>query len=70
MESLVKYTLIGLIAFVGIILIGLIQTIPIFFLWNWLMPQLFGVTSITFWEAIGVSLLAAFLFKSSGSSSK
>lgn len=31
-------------------------------LWNWLMPLLFGLTTITFWQAIGLFVLAKILF--------
>ena len=32
-------------------------------LWNWLMPAIFGVTTITFWQAWGLVVLAHLLFK-------
>ncbi len=31
-------------------------------LWNWLMPALFGLTTITFWQAAGIVLLARLVF--------
>ena len=31
-------------------------------LWNWLMPMIFGLTPITFWQAIGLVLLSKILF--------
>ncbi len=31
-------------------------------LWNWLMPPLFGLKAITFWQAFGILLLAKLLF--------
>jgi len=31
-------------------------------LWNWLMPSLFGVKAITFWQGFGVLFLAKLLF--------
>jgi hypothetical protein len=30
-------------------------------LWNWLMPALFGLKMITFWQAIGLLILARIL---------
>lgn len=38
--------------------------IPVYFLWNWLMPDIFGLTEITLLQAIGLSLLCSCLFKS------
>lgn len=31
-------------------------------LWNWLMPALFGVSSVTFWQAFGLLALCRILF--------
>jgi hypothetical protein len=31
-------------------------------LWNWLLPMLFGVHTITFWQALGLMLLSRILF--------
>jgi hypothetical protein len=31
-------------------------------LWNWLMPELFGLITITFWQAAGIVLLARLIF--------
>lgn len=51
----------GLIIVVCMVLV--IMGVPIMLLWNWLMPAIFGITKITFWQAIGISFLSAFLFK-------
>ena len=37
---------------------------PLMLLWNWLMPTIFGLPYITFWQACGLQLMAALLFKS------
>ncbi|AWX44743.1 hypothetical protein HME9304_01746 [Flagellimonas maritima] len=31
-------------------------------LWNWLMPELFGLVVISYWQAIGLLVLAKILF--------
>jgi hypothetical protein len=56
LESLL--TVIGLIV-LGVMLLGL----PLQFLWNWLMPSLFNLRDISFWEAVGLNLMAAILFR-------
>lgn len=53
-----------------IVIIALFFTLPTFLLWNWLMPIIFGLPELTFWQALGVTLLSSILFKSSSSSSK
>lgn len=35
-------------------------------LWNWLMPAIFGLPAITYWQAWGLVLLSHLLFKSNG----
>lgn len=35
-------------------------------LWNWLMPSIFGLPSICFWQAVGLLLLCKILFGSIG----
>jgi hypothetical protein len=38
-------------------------------LWNWLMPSLFGLRAVTFWEAFGLLALSRILFGGFGKSS-
>ena len=52
-------TVIGLLMLV-VMLLGL----PLQLLWNWLMPSIFGLKYITFWEAVGLNTIASILFKS------
>ena len=39
------------------------------YLWNWLMPELFGLTEITYWQGVGLFILFKILTGSCGSSS-
>ena len=52
-------TVIGLV-----ILLVMLFGIPLQLLWNWLMPSIFGLRYITFWEAVGLNTIASILFKS------
>lgn len=44
--------------------------VPLFFLtawiimllWNWLIPNLFNASELTYWETVGLSLLCSILF--------
>ena len=47
-----------------IVLAGILLALPLQLLWNWLMPTLFNLPVITFWQALGLNLLAGILFKS------
>lgn len=44
--------------------------LPTFLLWNWLMPDIFGVTEISIWQAIGLNLLSGILFRPRGKRKK
>lgn len=48
-----------------LILVCLLLGAPLMFLWNWLMPGIFGLPQIGFWQACGLQLMAGLLFKSS-----
>lgn len=39
----------------------------IMYLWNWLMPSIFGLTTISFWQAIGLFILSRIFFSGMGS---
>jgi hypothetical protein len=36
------------------------------YLWNWLLPSLFGWREVTFWQALGMLVLCRILFGGSG----
>ena len=44
-----------------IVLIALVSLI-LLLLWNWLMPAIFGLTEIDYWQAVGLLLLSKILF--------
>jgi len=31
-------------------------------LWNWLMPELFGLSIVSYWQAVGILILAKIIF--------
>ncbi len=49
---------------------GMLFAFPVKWLWNWLMPDLFGLKTIDVFQAWGLSVLCSFLFKSTSVSSK
>lgn len=61
---------------VGIVLFGIVAigALAILFgyilmsLWNWLMPELFDLPMITYWQAVGLFFLAKILFGFGGGS--
>ncbi len=47
-----------------LILSSILLAIPTMLLWNYVMPSIFGLTSINLYQAMGVNFLANILFKS------
>jgi len=45
-------------------IMGLLLGFFVMILWNWLMPNIFGLTTITFWQAWGLVILTHIFFKS------
>jgi len=62
-QKIVVGFFIGLLILGGIALLGLVVK----GLWNALMPEIFGLTEITYWQAWGLMLLSSILFKNFGS---
>ena len=57
--------ILGILAVAGLaILFGF----AVMWLWNWLMPELFGLPTLTFWKAVGVVVLSKLLFGGFGGS--
>jgi hypothetical protein len=47
--------------FFGILFAGLFSLV-VFLLWNWLMPVIFGLPTITYLQALGLLVLSKILF--------
>lgn len=51
---------------IGMVILGIAVSIllgfVIMWLWNWLMPSIFGLGSITYWQAVGIFILAKIIF--------
>ena len=55
----------GILAVIGLImLVALLLGLPLQILWNMLMPSLFNLPYISFWQACGLNLIAGILFRS------
>lgn len=59
----------GMKIFLGALMgLGIIALIFLFgwivmLLWNWLMPEIFGLKALTYWQAWGLLILSSILFK-------
>ena len=66
METTRKRRMVRMIALLPVFFIvfaGLIWVV--FGLWNWLMPSIFGLKTITYWQALGLMALSWILFRGS-----
>lgn len=57
-----KQTIHDIFYVIGLVIIAtLLLGAPLQILWNYLMPYLFGLPEISFWQACGIHLLLAIL---------
>lgn len=47
----------------GVLLFCLLAAWPFMLLWNWLMPMIFGLCTLTFWQACGLLVLTSLMFR-------
>lgn len=58
------------IFFVGVAVIvgfSFIMALPLMWLWNWIMPELFHLPQVSFIQSWGLLVLSSFLFKNATS---
>ena len=58
-------TIVGLVFVAGF---ALLMGLPVMWLWDAVIPDLFGLKTITFWQAIGLLLLTGILVRSGSAS--
>lgn len=51
--------------FVALFLIAAFMSLPVMLLWDWLMPTIFGLPEITWFQAWGLLWLTGILFRPS-----
>ena len=52
-----------LIGLGNLVLTAVILGLTLMLLWNWLMPEIFGLPEINFWKSLGLLLLSGILIK-------
>ena len=48
----------------GFIIVAIVFAFPVMWLWNWLMPPIFGLPGIGFLQALGLMVLSGLLIRS------
>ena len=79
MENFFKHTMRGknpaviagmvILGIIGITGLAILFGFIVMWLWNWLMPELFGLPTLTFWKAVGVVILSKLLLGGFGGKS-
>ena len=68
-----NYIIHGIVYIVGAIsmmfVISAFSALPVMWLWNYTMPDIFNLPEISFWQALALNVLCNCLFKSTNSSS-
>jgi hypothetical protein len=62
-RSLLEKVLLGILFAIGGIVLLALCGLVVMLLWNWLMPELFGLKTLTYWQAWGLLILSQILFK-------
>ncbi len=64
MEGRTPGEMVGMVILAGIGIVALIFLFAfvVMWLWNWLMPEIFGLPIITLWQGMGLCLLSKVLF--------
>ena len=62
MESVLSFTALSVFAIIMMVFWSLVLAWPFQLLWNWLVPAIFGLGKITFFQAFGLKLLLALIF--------
>ena len=57
-----------LIIIVAVVTAVALSWLPVYFLWNWLMPSIFDIREVTVFEALGLVILVQTLFPKSNNS--
>lgn len=62
MKTLLEILALLFLAFVATLTFSFVTAWIVMLLWNWLMPLIFGLTVISFWQAFGLMILFGMLF--------
>jgi len=65
-HGIARVIAIGIAFAIAVVLFILLGGLVVQWLWNWLLPDIFGLRQITFWQALGLLALCRILFGSFG----
>ena len=62
-RTLLEKVLLGILFAIGGIALLALFGLAVMLLWNWLMPEIFGLPKLDYWKAWGLLVLSWILFK-------
>lgn len=63
MEKILQIVLLMVVGLFTSVLFSFVSALIIWPLWNWLMPEIFGLCTIGYWQAFGLSVLSTVLLR-------
>jgi hypothetical protein len=61
-QTIAKKIAVGIAFFIAFLIFVAVGGVIVQWLWNWLVPSIFGLRGITLWEALGLLALSRILF--------
>lgn len=69
-ETVGKWVCALIVGLAIVFVFAVLVAFPVMWLWNWVMPDIFGLPVITFWQAFGLNLLCGLFFRGVNSTKK
>lgn len=63
MEKTFEIVFLMLVGLLTSVLFSFLSALIVWPLWNWLMPEIFGLCTISYWQALGLSVLSTLLLR-------
>lgn len=63
MDKIFEIIVLMLVGLLTSVLFSFVSALIIWPLWNWLMPEIFGLCTISYWQAFGLSVLSTVLLR-------
>jgi len=63
------FTMLSMIILTGLVFV-IIMTLPLWILWNWLVPSIFSLREINLVEAFGLLIMAKIMFSATVNNNK
>lgn len=63
MEKTFEIVFLMLVGLLTSVLFSFLSALIVWPLWNWLMSEIFGLCTISYWQALGLSVLSTLLLR-------